>query len=232
MRKKQHVSETLTVKVSLSGRGHNVKAYLLGPKDLKKLLAAKPEDALYENNSYSFVGFLCSQSEVVTLGFDPSRSRLFRTQVEWQSEIVQVADLVYDNGDEDALESFDPSIDLVVREDLTLALGNQVRVRKTDAIVLETISLRNAVLSTAFTAGLDFQLRDLELVAANLDFASDLARASYDLGLLDGMDQDIRAARYREKMYPLELEILNSAQSTFHLCRRVDDDEWEAEFLG
>jgi len=107
-----------------------VKAYVLGPKELEKLLAAELEDALYEDNPYSVVGSLCAQSEVVTLGFDPSRSGVFRTRVEWGREMVEVADLVYDDGGEDALESLDPSSQVVVREDLKLALGNKVRVKK------------------------------------------------------------------------------------------------------
>ena len=75
-------------------------------------------------------------------------------------------------------------------------------------------------------------LSDLELVAANLDVPTDLARAAYDLDLVDGMDQDIRLVRYRGQTHPFELEILNSTQSLFHLCRRVSEDEWETEFLG
>ena len=221
-----------TVKVSLQGRGHNVKAYVLGPKALKTLLAATVEDALYEDNPYSLVGNLCERAEPVTLGFDPSRARYFRCVVEWGDEAVQVADLVYDNGDQDALESFDPSTQLVVREDATIALGCDLKLKKNEVIVLEAIGLRDAVLSATFTAQPGFALRDLELVAANLDVPTDLARAAYDLDLVDGMDQDIRAVRYGGQAHPFELEIINSAQSLFHLCRRVSADEWEAEFLG
>lgn len=221
-----------TVTVRLQGRGHHVKAYVLGPKELKTLLAATVEDALYEDNPYSLVGKLCAQAETVTLGFDPSRMQHVRCRVEQGDEAIEVEDLVYDNGDEDALEAFDPATQLVVREDVKIALGGDLKLKKNDVIVLEAISLRDAVLSTTFTAEPGFALSDLELVAANLDVPTDLARAAYDLDLVDGMDQDIRLVRYRGQTHPFELEILNSTQSLFHICRRVSKDEWETEFLG
>lgn len=230
--KKSRKAAGPTVTVSLQGRGHNVKAYVLGPKELKTLLAATVEDALYEDNPYSLVGNLCAQAETVTLGFDPSRTQHFRCRVALDGEVIEVEDLVYDNGDEDALEAFDPATQLVVREDGKIALGGDLKLKKNEVIVLEAISLRDAVLSATFTAEPGFALGDLELVAANLDVPTDLARAAYDLDLVDGMDQDIRLIRYRGQTHPFELEILNSTQSLFHLCRRVSNDEWETEFLG
>lgn len=77
-----------------------------------------------------------------------------------------------------------------------------------------------------------FRLADLQLIAANLDAPFDLARATYDLGLLDGMDQDIRAVRYGSADHVFELEVLNSSQSLFYLCRRSNDGQWLSEFLG
>jgi hypothetical protein len=224
--------KTETVTVTLQGRGHNVKAFVLGPKELQRLLSATAEDALYEDNPYSLVGSLCESAYTATHGFDPSRSNLFRCEVAMGGRSLVIEDLVFDSGDEDALEDFDPDCQLVVREDAAFALGCDLKVKKNQVIVLEAISLRDAILSASFSAPSGVALSDISLVAANLDVPTDLARASYDLDLLDGMDQDIRAVRCGELVVPLELETLNSTQSRFHLCRRVSKDEWETEFLG
>lgn len=226
------VDMTSTVRVCIQGRGHHVKAYVLGQKDLKRLLSATDADAIYEDNPYSVVGMLSPYAHAVTLGFDPSRSGLFNCWVEIGSDKRVIEDIVFDSGDADGLESFDEGSQLIVREDVRLELGRDVKLKKSQVLVFETISLRNAILSVEFEAVGDFELKEIQLKAANLDVPFDLARASYDLGLLDGMDQDIRSVSYKDKDYSFDLEIINSTQSSFHLCRRSDDGDWVAEFLG
>jgi hypothetical protein len=220
------------ITICLQGRGYNVKAYILGTRELKRLLSATKVDAIYEDNPYSLVGMLSPTAETVTLGFDPARCSLYSTWVQTDARKVIIDDLIFDNGDDDHLLSFNPESHLVVREDASLALGRDLTLKKNQVVVLETINFRDATLSTSFEAKSDFKLADIELIAANLDVPFELARASYDLGLLDGMDQDIRKVRYASIDYTLELEIMNSAQSFFYLCQRSTDGEWSSEFLG
>jgi hypothetical protein len=222
----------INVKLCLQGRGHNVKAYTLGPKELKRLLSATEADAIYEDNPYSLVGMLSTNAETVTLGLDPARCSSYSMTVEVDSKRVIIDGLVFDSGDADDLLSFNPESQLIVREDALLALGKDFRLKKNQVVVLETINLRDATLSTSFQVTSDFKVADVALVAANLDAPFELARASYDLGLLDGMDQDIRKVRHASVDHDLELEIINSSQSSFYLCRRSEDGEWSSEFLG
>ncbi len=231
MKSKKQVEET-NVKVCLQGRGHSVKAYTLGPKELKRLLSATEADAIYEDNPYSLVGMLSPSAEAVTLGFDPARCASYSMWVEVNSKRVTLDDLVFDSGDDDDLATFRPESQLIVREDALLALGRDFKLKKNQAVVIEVINLRDATLSTSFQVASDFKLADITLIAANLDAPFELARASYDLGLLDGMDQDIRKVRYASVDHDLELEIINSSQSSFYLCQRSEDGEWSSDFLG
>lgn len=220
------------MRISIQGRGHYVKAYVLGRKELNKLLSATEADSIYEDNPYSVVGMLCPSVETVTLGFDPARRRMYRCRIEHNKSQLMIDDLVFDSGDGVDLSSFDPESQLIVKEDPLLALGRGVNLRKSHVLVIEVIHLRDAILSTSVEVSASFRLADLQLIAANLDAPFDLARATYDLGLLDGMDQDIRAVRYGSADHLFELEVLNSSQSSFYLCRRSNDGQWLSEFLG
>lgn len=166
------------VTVRFQGRGHNVKAYVLGPKELKTLLAATVEDALYEDNPYSLVGNLCAQAETVTLGFDPSRTQHFRCRVESGGGAVEVEDLVYDNGDDDALEAFDPMTQLVVREDVKIALGGE-RFAGLAALVPRIDAATDQIACLARAGVLHLELQPID--AAN-SVQTGLAEAPHECG--------------------------------------------------
>lgn len=219
-----------SVTVTFQGRGHNVKAYVLGKKAVSRLISATSKDALYEDNPFSMVGMLGVSVETVTLGFDPSKLRYVHCEVAIGAKKVTIDDIVFDDGEEPV--SLESDSQLIVREDPGISLGRNLTIKKNESIVLEVIDMRDAILSASFDASDDFETADIALIASNLDYPSDLARSTYDLGLLNGMDQDIRMVRYGEKLIEFNLEILNSSQSAFYLCQRVSDDQWEAKFLG
>ena len=79
-----------------------------------------------------------------------------------------------------------------------------------------------------------FQLsvQDIELGLVDLDADTDISHATYDLGLLNGMEQDIRYVLVNGEKYDFDMEVLNSYSSDFYLVRKSKNGAWTKEWLS
>jgi len=219
------------INISFIGGGYRVSAYLIDKDILDTLRNATPDEALYEDNPYSLVGNLAKSHHLVANGFciDAKNKCILKTP---GGELcIDNMGILYDGEEYDELFNTPKASTLIAKESNILSLEPDLKLDRNDMLIVEVIDIKKAAYSVSFKAN-NFKFENLELGLIDLDCDSDLSKATYDVGLLKGMEKDIRSVIYDGTIYSFDLEILNSYPSTFYLLTKDSNGGFECEFLG
>jgi hypothetical protein len=219
------------INISFTGAGYRVSAYLIDKNILDTLRNATPDEALYEDNPYSLVGNIAKSHHLVANGFciDAKNKCILKTS---GGELcIDNMGILYDGEEYDELFNTPKTSTLIAKESNILSLEPDLKLDRNDMLIVEVIDIKKATYSASFKAN-NFKFENLELGLVNLDCETDLSKATYDVGLLKGMEKDIRSILYNGKEYSFDLDILNSYPSTFYLLSKDSGGVFECEFLG
>lgn len=221
------------IEVEFFGKGYEIGCYVVDDEILDQLLNASKEDALYEDNPISLVRDIGKNFTLIANGFD-LLSDTFECKVTVDGNETNIQKFGFYYKDEPFEECFDTPREetLIADEEKSEVLGEQFSLSKGESLIVEVIDMKGATLSTAFETTNDASVSDLEIIVMDLDVPTDLSRATYDQGLLQAMDFDIRAISCFDQRYDLELDIINSYPSSFYLVKRNEQGEWEFEYLA
>jgi len=219
------------INLSFTGAGYRVSAYLIDEGILDTLRNASPDEALYEENPYSLVGNIAKSHYLVANGFciDAANKCILKTP---DGEFfVENKGILYNGYKYDELFESPRDVTLVAEESKILNLEPDLIIKKGDMLMVEVIDMKLATYSATFKTN-KFKFENLELGLVDLDCDTDLSKATYDVGLLKGMEKDIRCVFYNGIDYGFDLEILNSYPSAFYLISKDSNGEFECEFMG
>jgi hypothetical protein len=219
------------INISFAGAGYRVSAYLIDKDILDTLHNATLDEALYEDNPYSLVGNIAKSYHLVANGFciDAVNKCILKTP--GGESCVDNFGILYNGYEYDELFESPRDVTLIAKESKILSLEPDLKIKKDDLLIVEVIDMKQATYSVAFKAN-NFKFENLELGLVDLDCDTDLSKATYDVGLLKGMEKDIRSVIYDGTVYSFDLEILNSYPSTFYLLTKDSSGGFECEFLG
>jgi TPR repeat protein len=215
-----------TVMVRIVGPGCRVSAYEIDQKILKKLRSATPSDAVYEDNPLSIVSNIAKRSYRVCEGMSIQESeleaRLGRNDVWTSMKIGLLPDgCTFEETFTGLREGY-----LLAHEKNVEPLGCNEIPTKASMFVLEVEEYKMAQLSATLNVDEDFDSGDIELLAVDMDVPHLLSEITYGLGVLNGVEQDIRRVKYRGQTEDFELDILNGYASRFYLVKKDKDGAW------
>jgi hypothetical protein len=221
------------VSVKISGPAFRVTAYVIDSKILKQLQSATEEDALYEDNPLTVVGNLALRSIRVANGFCMDGVGDFKVEVLLGDESQEIEEIgtLYDGCE--FHEEFDSDIEktLIAREENDEPVGEEFPIAKNEMLVLEFEEIKLGEIACSFDAARDVTLEDLELGLVDLDVDSHISQATYELGLLNGMEKDIRYVIVDGQKYEFDMDVLSGYASRFMLVKRNKDGNWVASDL-
>jgi len=219
------------INLSFIGAGYRVCAYLIDEDILDTLRKASLDEALYEENPYSLVGNIAKSHYLVANGFCIDAVYKCNLKTPDGDLCVENIGILYSGFKYDELFESPRDVTLIADESKILDLEPDLKINKGDMLIVEVIDMKLATYSAAFKTN-KFKIENLELGLVDLDCDTDLSKATYDVGLLRGMEKDIRSVFHNGVKHSFELEILNSYPSTFYLLLKDSSGRFECEFLG
>lgn len=135
-------------------------------------------------------------------------------------------------------EIFEDAFD-VPRENALIAryengenLGDDLKLKRGEMLIIEVEDIKYAKANIFFTVADPVTMHDIELGIVNLDVDSDLSDATYMMGLLDGMEKDIKYIICKGEKYEIDIEVLNGHASRFSLIKKTKEkNKWKEVFL-
>jgi hypothetical protein len=221
------------VSLKISGPAFRVTAYVIDSKILKQLQSATEEDALYEDNPLSVVGNLALRSMRVANGFCIESADDFEVEVQIDDESQEIEEIGILSDGCEFHEEFDSDIEktLIAREENHEPVGGEFPLEKNEMLVLEFEEIKLGEMSFSFEAARDVTLENIELGLVSLDVDSHISQATYELGLLNGMEKDIRYVIHDGHKYEFDMDVLSGYASRFMLVKRNKDGNWVASDL-
>ena len=221
------------VSVKISGPAFRVTAYVINSKILKQLQSATEEDALYEDNPLSVVGNLALRSMRVANGYCLGSVDDFKFKVQIDDEPQEIEEIGILSEGCEFHEEFDSDIEktLIARYENCEPVGKDFPLGKNEMLVLEFEEVKLGEMVCSFDAARDITLVDIELGLVDLDVVSQISQATYELGLLNGMEKDIRYVIVDGEKYEFDMDVLNGYASRFILVKRSKDGNWVASDL-
>lgn len=221
------------VSVKISGPAFRVTAYVINSKILKQLQSATEEDALYEDNPLSVVGNLALRSMRVANGFCIDSVDDFDVEVQIDEEPQEIEEIGILSEGCEFHEEFDSDREktLIARYENCEPVGENFPIDKNEMIVLEFEEVKLGEMACSFGAAKDVTLEDIEFGLVDLDVVSQISQATYELGLLNGMEKDIRYVIVDGQKYEFDMDVLSGYASRFMLVKRNKDGNWVASAL-
>ncbi len=219
--------------LKISGPTHNVTSYVINKEILKQLQDATIDDALYEDNPISLVGNISLRSRVVAEGFCIYKTKDLEFELLIDNVMcnIKAVGLLYEGYDfEDEFESVRNET-LVAREENIELWGEGFDLADNEMLVVEVEDIKYAQMTFDIESPVKISVQDIELGLVDLDADSDLFRATYHLGLLNGMEKDIRYVLVNGKKYNFDMDVISSYSSDFYLVRKTDG-VWIKEWLS
>ena len=226
----------MTHKLSLkiSGPAYRVTCYVIDEEILQELRDATIEDAVYEDNPISLVANIALRSEIVANGFCVHKSGDFKCEVFIDNEgssIEGVGFLCEGDVFEEDFQT-ERNATLIGREENVEFLGEGFSLAHNEMFVVEVEGINYAEMTFDIDSPFQLSVQDIELGLVDLDADTDISHATYDLGLLNGMEQDIRYVLVNGEKYDFDMEVLNSYSSDFYLVRKSKNGAWTKEWLS
>jgi hypothetical protein len=224
---------TCKVILKICGPTHRATSYVINKEILKQLQDATIDDALYEDNPISLVGNISLRSRVVAEGFCIYKTKdlEFELLINNIKHKIKAVGSLYEGCDfEDEFES-ERKETLIAREENNELLGDGFDLADNEMLVVEVEDIKYAEMTFVIESPVKLSVQDIELGLVNLDADSDLSRATYDLGLLNGMECDIRYVLVNGKKYSFDMDVISSYSSDFYLVKKTDG-VWKSEYLS
>ena len=225
----------MTHKLSLkiSGPAYRVTCYVIDEEILQELRDATIEDAVYEDNPISLVAKIALRSEVVTHGFCVQKSGDFKCEVFIDNEgsSIEVVGFLCE-GDVFEEDFQTENATLIGREENVEFLGEGFSLADNEMFVVEVEDIKYAEMTFDIDSPFQLSVQDIELGLVDLDVDTDISHATYHLGLVEGMEKDIRYVLVNGKKYDFDMEVLNSYSSDFYLVRKSQNGAWTKEWLS
>jgi hypothetical protein len=224
---------TCKVILKITGPSLRVTSYVIDEEILERLMNATIDDALYEDNPISLVGNISLRSRVVAEGFCIHKTKDIEFELLIDNVVCNIEAVGFLPEGEDYAEFFDTpsSTTLIAREENIELLGEGFDLADNEMLVVEVEDIKYAQMTFVIESPVKISVQDIELGLVDLDVDSDLSRATYDLGLLNGMESDIRYAVVKNEKYLFDMEVLNSYSSDFYLVKKIDG-VWTKEWLS
>jgi len=221
------------VSLKISGPAFRVTAYVINSKLLKQLQSATEEDALYEDNPLSVVGNLALRSMRVANGFciDSVDNLKIEVQINGEPQAVEEIGILSDGCE--FHEEFDSDIEktLIARYENCEPVGENFPIEKNEMLVLEFEEIKLGEMACSFDTDRDITMEDIELGLVDLDVVSLVSQATYELGLMNGMEKDIRYVIFDGQKYEFDMDVLSGYASRFMLAKRNKEGNWVASDL-
>jgi len=219
--------------VRISGPAFRVTAYIINNKILKKLKSAIVDDALYEDNPLSIINNLALRSMRVANGYciDNVDCLAFEVLINGVPQKIEGIGILSQGCDFD--EEFDSDIEktLIAKSENCEQVGEHFPIDKNEMLVLEFEEIKLGNLVCSFEASRDVALKDIEIGLVNLDVVTQISEATYELGMLNGMEKDIRYIIFDGKKYDFDMDVLNGYASRFILVNRDKHEKWTVSDL-
>lgn len=224
---------TCKVILKITGPSLRVTSYVINEEILEQLMNATIDDALYEDNPISLVGNISLRSDEVAQGFCLYKQKGVEYELLINNVKQKIEAVVLLNEGCDFHDCFetDRNETLIAREENNELLGDGFYLADNEMLVVEVVDIKYAQMTCVIDSPVQLSFEDIELGLVNLDVDSDLSRATYDLGLLNGMEKDIRYIVVKNEKIYLDLEIMNSYPSDFYLVKKTDG-VWKSEYLS
>jgi hypothetical protein len=224
---------TCKVILKITGPSLRVTSYVINEEILEQLMNATIDDALYEDNPISLVGNISLRSDEVAEGFCIYKQK----GVEYELLInnvkhkIKAAGLLNEGCDfHDCFET-DRNETLIAREENNELLCDGFDLADDEMLVVEVEDIKYAEMTFVIESPVKLSVQDIELGLVDLDAGSDLSRATYNLGLLNGMECDIRYVLVNGKKYNFDMDVISSYSSDFYLVKKTDG-VWKSEYLS
>lgn len=228
------MSDEHSALVTLRGAGCRITAYFIDEQILGELMSTPTRKALYEDNPFSLVANLALHTIRIAQGFCIYKAGDQACKLLIDNQLVEIELVGYVDDGYAYEEIFSASLERALvayfqdveplQEDKVLEL-NQL-------LIIELEDFKLGELSSYLTSKAPIKVRDLKLGVVDLDYDSELSRATYQLGLTIDIEKDIRYLIHKDQRYDFELEILNGYSSTFYLVRRKPNGAWTAKCLS
>jgi hypothetical protein len=221
------------VTVKISGPAFRVTAYVVNSKILKQLQSATEDDALYEDEPLSIVGNIALRAIRVANGFciDNVDDFKFEVRIDGEFQEVEKVGLLYEGCEFD--DEFDSELEktLLARSENSEPVGEDFSAKAGQMLVLEFEDIKLAELTCSFDVSSQIGLKDIELGLVDLDVVSEMSQATYELGLINGLEKDIRYIIFNGEKHEFDIDVLSSYASSFVLVKRNKSGEWVQEAL-
>jgi hypothetical protein len=224
---------TCKVILKITGPSLRVTSYVINEEILERLMNSTIDDALYEDNPISLVGNISLRSYEVAEGFciHKTKDLEFELLINNIKHKIKAVGSLYEGCDfEDEFES-ERKETLIAREENNELLGDGFDLADNEMLVVEVEDIKYAEMTFVIESPVKLSVQDIELGLVNLDADSDLSRATYDLGLLNGMECDIRYVLVNGKKYSFDMDVISSYSSDFYLVKKTDG-VWKSEYLS
>lgn len=220
--------------VTLRGAGCRITAYFIDETILEELKNTPISKALFEDNPFSLVGNLATHVIRISQGFCIYKSEGQSCRVNIDDKLINIEQVGYLDDGYAYQEVFktSPERTLVAHYQDVEPLQEDKPLKPNQLLIIELEDFKLGELSSYFTSREPIEVEDLKLGLIDLDFDTELSRATYQLGLTVDLEKDIRFLIYNGQKYDFELEILNGYSSTFYLVRRENDGTWISKYLG
>ena len=220
--------------ISLRGAGCRITAYFIDESILDELRNTPTSKALFENNPFSLVGNLATHVIRIAQGFCIYKSEEKSCRVNIDDKLINIEQVGYLDDGYAYEEVFTTSLErtLVAHYQDVEPLQEDKPLKPNQLLIIELEEFKLGELSSYFTSREPIEVEDLKIGLIDLDFDTELSRATYQLGLTVDLEKDIRFLIYKGQRYDFELEILNGYSSTFYLARRESNGNWVSKFLG
>lgn len=221
------------ISIELRGSGIRVSAYVIDSKILKKIKEANEKDALYEDNPISVVRNLAKRAFQIAGGFCiySADDLTCKVKINNKKTVIKKIGLLYDGCDYKEEFSTPRNKTLIAREENSEPLGEKENIGKNEILVVEVEEMKLAQMSANFEVDQPISVSELEIGLVDLDVDTELSRAVYPNGILQGMEKDIKWIIYDNTKHEFECEILSGYSSTFYLVRRNSRGEWVSEYF-
>lgn len=222
------------VEIVISGSGYRVTAYVINNKILNELKHATKDDALYENNPYSLVANISLNSIRVANGFClyGAEKLKFDFSINGKSINIENVGILWDGCEYEEEFETDREKTLLATEKYLEGLGDGVKLKKSEMLIVEVEEMKYAEMTCEFTTEKLPKIQDINLGIVNLDVESDISNATYLTGLLEGMEKDIRYVVCDGQKHDFEIAIMNGRVSSFYLVKRDKSGIWKTEYLS
>lgn len=221
------------ISVKISGPALRVTAYVINNDILNQLRSATVKDAVYEDEALSVVVNIALRTIRVANGFCIENVDDFDFDVRINGDSLEIEKIgMLSDGCEFA-DEFNSVIEktLLAKEGNNEPVGADFMAAAGEMLVLEFEEIKLGCLTCNFDVSSRVRLEDIELGLVHLDVVSDISQATYELGLLGGMEKDIRYIICNGERYEFDMDILSGYPSRFVLVKRNKSGEWLSEKL-